>query len=149
MSVAVFLIVTHYINIETNYSQTTTLSFIIKPYSTLVYFKINKSIYTKYSTSFNFSELFLLHSLYLCCVFYLKAIKKEVINWLVLLSEINNYYSSFAMVASPILKSLKMTCRWTAKDEKTLCRKVQLGYCRVAAKDSEEWKKKAKSLCGY
>ena len=66
-----------------------------------------------------------------------------------LLSEINNNYSSFAMVESPILKSLKMTCKWTVKDVKTLSRKVQLGYCRLAAKDSEEWEKKAKSLCGY
>ena len=53
------------------------------------------------------------------------------------------------MVESPILKSLKMTWRWTVKDEKTLCRKVQLGYCRVVAKDSKEREKKAKSLCGY
>lgn len=64
-----------------------------------------------------------------------------------LLSEINN--SSFAMVESPILKSLKMTCRWTVKGEKTLHGKEQLGYCRVVAKDSEEWEKKAKSLYGY
>lgn len=52
------------------------------------------------------------------------------------------------MVESPILKSLKMIWRWTVKDEKTLCKKVELGYCRVVAKDNEEWEKKAKSLCG-
>ena len=52
------------------------------------------------------------------------------------------------MVESPILKSLKMIWRWTVKDEKTLCRKVGLGYCRVVAKDNEEREKKAKSLCG-